>query len=174
MSSSEILSFVANLCTIAAFVIALYVWWTWKDQQNYSFVRDKIFESEIAVIDIFTSLSNTVQIYGECKRIYLVNRLNADPQFIREDFKASAAQFKQEIYKYKAAINKLKILNVRFDRKIIIDFEDLLSKWDTYKKEIHEVKDADKLESIINKILAEITELSEESRSHLSDIRYRI
>lgn len=174
MSSSEILSFVANLCTIAAFVIAFYVWWTWKDQQNYSFVRDKIFESEIAIIDIFTSLSNTIQIYGECKRIYLVNRVNADPQFIREDFKASAAQFKQELYKYKAAINKLKILNVPFDRKIVIDFEDLLSKWDTYKKEIHEVKDTDKLESIINKILAEITELSEESRSHLSDIRYRI
>jgi len=174
MSSSEILSFVANLCTIAAFAIAFYVWWTWKDQQNYSFVRDKIFESEIAIIDIFTSLSNTIQIYGECKRIYLVNRLNADPQFIREDFKASAAQFKQETYKYKAAINKLKILNVPFDSKIIIDFEDLLSKWDTYMKEIHEVKDADKLENIINKILAEITELSEESQSHLSDIRYRI
>ncbi|MCW1515634.1 hypothetical protein NYZ00_16370 [Acinetobacter baumannii] len=174
MSCSEILSIVANLCTIAAFVIAFYVWWTWKDQQNYSFVRDKIFESELAIIDILTSLSNTTQIYGECKRIYLVNKLNSDPQFLREDFKASEAEFKQYAYKYKAAINKLIILKVPFDRNIIIDFEHLLSKWDNYKKEIHGAENAVQLQNTITKILSEIKELNKESLKHLSCVRYSI
>lgn len=174
MSYSEILSIVANLCTIAAFVIAFYVWWTWKDQQNYSFVRDKIFESELAIIDILTSLSNTTQIYGECKRIYLVNKLNSDPQFLREDFKASEAEFKQYAYKYKAAINKLIILKVPFDRNIIIDFEHLLLKWDSYKKEIYGAENAVQLQNTITKILSEIKELNKESLKHLSCVRYSI
>ena len=93
---------------------------------------------------------------------------------MREDFKASEAEFKQYAYKYKAAINKLIILKVPFDRNIIIDFEHLLSKWDNYKKEIHGAENAVQLQNTITKILSEIKELNKESLKHLSCVRYSI
>lgn len=174
MTCVELISLIANLCTIAAFGVALHVWLTWKKQHNYSFVRDKVFESEIVVIDTYTSLVCTIQVYIECKRIYLVNNLIGDPQFLREDFKKSEALLYREFYRYKAAQTKLNSLKIKYDPDILIDYECLHLKWGDYKTQIHAVDNEHDLGLILKIILKELDILAEKARQHLSCIRYEI
>ncbi|WP_171076860.1 hypothetical protein [Acinetobacter baumannii] len=43
-SFEKIISLLANIATILGAILAFVVWSTWKEQQNYSFTRDKIFK----------------------------------------------------------------------------------------------------------------------------------
>ncbi len=43
-SFEKIILLLANIATIFGAILAFVVWSTWKEQQNYSFTRDKIFK----------------------------------------------------------------------------------------------------------------------------------
>lgn len=75
MTSEQYISIAANVMTIIGGFLAFYVFYNWKNQENYSFTRDKIFECELIFARLLTSIQNYLEIYKD-EVPFSQNRIN--------------------------------------------------------------------------------------------------
>lgn len=174
MTCVESVSFLANIATVLGLIFAIYVFFQWKRQSDYSFNRDVIFESELATLDTYAALITTLQIYSECKKIYLVNGNDQDPQYLRQDYIESKKQLDLKIQRYQENLVKLHISNINLNLNIILSKEDITTKLASFITEIHAIRSPEEIPQKLNDIILEIGLLSNNSTKFLSDARRNI
>lgn len=175
MKCSEILSLVANLCTIAAFAIAFYVWWTWKDQQNYSFTRDKIFECELVTNKVHTSLMKYINEFYSYKLKDIPSKKPIDPPYYQAIFRNCENEYKPLLNSYDIALSTLFILKIKFSSEILINYKFLENEFDGY---INELSKAETTEELIhlywNSILPKMQDNRKKALEHLEKLRLSV
>lgn len=171
MTGIETISLLADIATLLGLIFAIYVFSKWKLQSDYSFKRDVIFRSELATLDTFATLITTIQTYGECKRIYLVNGNSQDPQYLKQDYIDKKKQLDQKIQNYHENLVKLNISNIKIDETIIFSKEVLVSKFEGIIKDIHAINNPNEIPVKLNNIIIEIGILSNRSIEFLSNAR---
>ncbi|WP_336948649.1 hypothetical protein [Acinetobacter junii] len=174
MTCIETISLLANIATLLGLIFAIYVFFQWKRQSDYSFKRDVIFEAELATLDTFAALITTIQTYSECKRIYLVNGNNQDPQFLRQDYIEKKKQLDQKIQTYHENLVKLNISNINLDESIILNKNNMISKFESIITDIHAINNPDDIPVKLNEFILEIGLLSNNSTEFLSKTRKNI
>lgn len=154
MAIFDIFSLISNICTIAAFGVALYVWLTWKVQHNYSFVRDKLFEVELAAYDYFEALEGYCNIRYRMKIDQLSNLVSA---FNVEMEKKSYEVYSLAKKTLESEIKKLYVLNIELPINIKLIYEKLESIIQGTLEELeHPLMLIDSVEAIKNDALLEL------------------
>jgi hypothetical protein len=174
MTCMEIISLLANIATLLGFIFALYVFFQWKRQSNYSFNRDVIFESELATLDTYVALITNVQTYSECKKIYLISGNDQDPQYLRQDYIETKKQFDLKIQHYQENVVKLNIININLNTSVFLSKEDIVNKQEGFIAKIHAISDPEEIPQKLNDIILEISLLSNNATKFLSKTRKNI
>jgi hypothetical protein len=116
----QVIDTFASIMTIAGVILAFYVALRWQTQENYSFVRDKIFELELAVSELFN--------YEQHLIINITNALihqreGQDDQNIHavKDEVASRMYLRGKLLEYDLKLDSLRILKVKIDSELFIN-----------------------------------------------------
>lgn len=168
---SEIVSFVANLCTIAAFVIAVILWRTWKKQQNYSFTRDKIFEAELAVSKLHTAQINYFSKHYEYKLKDIPATKVIDPQYYQRIFREAEQLVQSLSVEYDLAIHSLRVLEVNYSEDEIISFIMIESYYMDFVNQINQCEDTESLIKFYWTAISQMVETRKKASKHLASIR---
>lgn len=112
-------SLVANFATIIGLFIALRVWRTWRKQQNYSFIRDKLYEQEQCLANLLISFAVSIEDYFSLREKELSADNEQEIENSRKAFELSYTTFKNNSYMYEA--NNLMILG--FDFKFVSGYK---------------------------------------------------
>lgn len=127
MTCFEVISLIANVCTIIASWIAFQVWRSWKKQQNYSFKRDKIFEVEFAISKMYSTLETYYEQYKIIKAAYIANNsIPLDPRYIHQQLKELDIEFEKYLSRYTEAVYSLEILEIEVPENLFIIRERIL------------------------------------------------
>lgn len=117
MSCTDLISLIANICTIAAFAVAVYVLAIWKKQQNYSFERDKIFELELAADQLFKE--SIYYIITIRDLIESRSRGNSDKDFFEKELRLRLTNWQACLKQYDLKLSSLNVLLINFDKEIL-------------------------------------------------------
>lgn len=163
----------ANICTITGFILAVCIFLTWRNQQNYSFTRDKIFEAEIIVKKIENSFKN----YLEIKTNFLLGK--NDPGFDSDYTKKRLSVMEENsvelLTEYSNVLSALEIINVKFDKEILIDEFALSANLGRHIRDINEAQDSvDSLIGVKELIFKSISNEFGTLLSHLYVLRKKI
>ncbi|WP_353166093.1 hypothetical protein [Acinetobacter sp.] len=130
----------ANIGTIIALIIAFVTWITWKKQQNYSFVRDKIFEVELVYARLLTSMQNYLNIFKD-ELPFKPNRIAIEAIDITNVF---LREHREDINKYTSqyedALFRLYILEVKYKEEFVANHSIIHSRFDRYISKLKECK----------------------------------
>lgn len=112
-------SLIANLATILGLIIAFRVWRTWRKQQNYSFIRDKLYDQEQCLANLLISFAVSMDDYFSLREKELSAKNEQEIENARKVFELSYNTFKNNSYMYEA--NNLMILG--FDFKFVTGYK---------------------------------------------------
>ncbi|MGF2881784.1 hypothetical protein VSN93_17270 [Acinetobacter johnsonii] len=145
------ISFFAGIFTVCAAIATLYAVWiahttwkTWKNQQNYSFARDKIFECELIVNKLTVTLTNYINGYYHY-RLKVINNELIDHNEYEQLFKNQGLDNSQLLTKYDEMLGALDILKIECDRDVIINKLFIASKFDEYIAKINQCTESKEL-----------------------------
>lgn len=150
----QVFSFFANIATILGLAIAFTVWINWKKQQNYPFVRDKLSEQELCLVNLLLSFQSTIENYSSLRKKELSAANDREIEEVRKKFELSYDALKANNSRY--TINHIFISNLAFKKitgyqvdRIHIDAIDLPSlriRFDFLKKEMDKVESIEVIE----------------------------
>lgn len=171
----SVISIVANLCTIAAFAIAVHLWRTWKKQQNYSFTRDKIFEAEIAVVKLYTVLMQLVELNYKY-RLQVISFSNTPPP---EHFKNLIDNLNIQVIDYlktyDLAIYTLEVLELDYSSEVLIHNQILYNNFHAYMEQMHFKTTTENLiEYFWKDVTPKMFDKKKLAMTHLSELRKSI
>lgn len=152
MNCFEIISLIANVCTILAFLAAFYLLMIWKKQHNYSFARDKIFEVELIYAKLLTSMEGYL-VYYKDEFPFPPNRIGLDVLDITNVFlKRYRAEINEYAIKYEEALFALSILNVKYNKDLVVEAFIAKSHFEKYLEQIRSCTTKDEVLSLHQKI----------------------
>lgn len=147
-------SLIANIATIVGLILALVVWCTWKKQQNYPFIRDKLSEQELCLANLLLSFQSTMENYSSLRKRELSAANNREIEEVRKKFELSYDALKANSSRYD--VNHIFISNLAFKKitgyqvdRIHIDAINLPSlriRFDFLKKEMDKVESIEVIE----------------------------
>ncbi|WP_336151165.1 hypothetical protein [Acinetobacter ursingii] len=172
---SELVSLLANICTVIALVLAIYLWSTWKKQQNYSFMRDKVFEAEIAVAKAYTVLMQLVE-YDYNYRLQLINMSNTPPpEYYKNQRDNLNLQIENYLKEYDFAIYSLEVLGLGISKDILINYQILQNNFGNYMDQVRFKKTTEELINYFwNSAIPEMQDRKKNAMTHLSKLRKSI
>ncbi|MCK4088384.1 hypothetical protein HCY58_15200 [Acinetobacter radioresistens] len=157
MTYFEVISLIANVCTIIASYIAFHVWRSWKKQQNYSFKRDKIFEVEFAISKMYSTLETYYEQYKIIKAAYIANNsIPLDPRYVHQQLKELDIEFEKNLSRYTEAVYSLEILEIETPENFFINREKILEDRDRLERKLSNIWD---ISELYNHIESEILRL---------------
>lgn len=172
---SNIISIVANLCTIAAFGIAVHLWRTWKKQQNYSFTRDKIFEAEIAVVKLYTVLMQLVELNYKHKLQVISFSQTPPPEYFKNLIDDLNFQVVDYLKAYDLAIYTLEVLDLDYSNEVLIHNQILYNSFHVYMEQMHFKTTTENLiEYFWNVVTPEMINKKKTAMKHLAELRKSI
>lgn len=176
MDYSNFISNFAELCTIAAFFIALIVWITWRNPQNYSFKRDKIFEAEFAVSKMYSALEFYYEKYKVTKAEYICNNSRPlDPRYLHQGLLELEAEFQKCINGYIEALYCLSILEVSQPKEFFFSKKEIQEEKDRFLIELNAIWNVNELYDLIdNKILLKLNKNKVNALGYLKKVRESI
>lgn len=150
----QVLSFFANIATIVGVFLAFVVWCTWKKQQNYPFVRDKLSEQKLCLANLLLSFQSTMENYSSLRKKELSAANDREIEEVRKKFELSYDALKANSSRYD--VNHIFISNLAFKKitgyqvdRIHIDAINLPSlriRFDFLKKEMDKVESIEVIE----------------------------
>lgn len=175
MSCFDIVSLIANICTIAAFCVAVHVWLTWKKQQNYSFKRDKIFEVEFAISKMYSTLETYYEQYKILKAAYMANNsIPLDPRYIHQQLKELDIEFEKNLSRYTEAVYSLEILEIEIPENLFINQEKILENRDGLERKLSGIWNINYLYDLIESEILKLKENKQRALDFLKDKRKSI
>lgn len=115
MTCEQYISIAANLMTIIGGLLAFYVFYNWKKQENYSFTRDKIFECEVIYARLLTSIQNYIEIYKD-EVPFSPNRLNKTNLELTNVLLAEVRKTIDPLWnEYELSLYSLRVLEVNYN-----------------------------------------------------------
>ena len=169
----EVISVFANLMTIIGVGLAMYVAAIWKAQQNYSFVRDKIFELEIAVSELFN--------YEQHLIINITNALinNRDGQHdqnihAKVDEITSRKYLRDRLLQYDLKLSSIKILKVKIDAELFVHGIEIQNLIDEKMKIFFLPENKPTIELLRNDLISKMEESQKLMLEHLEVVRKAI
>lgn len=167
-SFKEWVSLLANIGTIIALVIAAITWWTWKKQQNYSFVRDKIFECELVFAQLLTCLENYFEIF-EREVPFHPNRLNTKNLELTNVLLNRTREKLEPLWlEYELALYSLDVLNVNYARENLSNRSIYESRFKSYIQKFSDCKTGAEVKDISFIVFGS---LAEDKRNGLNELR---
>ncbi|WP_151859405.1 hypothetical protein [Acinetobacter nosocomialis] len=122
MTCEQYISIAANLMTIIGGLLAFYVFYNWKKQENYSFTRDKIFECEVIYARLLTSIQNYIEIYKE-EVPFSPNRLNKTNLELTNVLLAEVRKTIDPLWnEYELSLYSLRVLEVNYNIEKLPNF----------------------------------------------------
>ena len=145
------ISFFAGIFTVCAAIATLYAVWiahttwkTWKNQQNYSFARDKIFECELIVNKLTVTLTNYINGYYHY-RLKTINNEHVDHSEFKQYINNQGIENNLLLIKYDEMLGALDILKIECDRDILINRVFVASKFEEYIARINQCVESKEL-----------------------------
>ncbi|PJG67812.1 hypothetical protein [Acinetobacter seifertii] len=140
MGCEQIISITANVITIIGGCLAFYVFWTWKYQQNYSFVRDKIFECELVYTRSITTIHHYMEIYKD-EFPFDVNRINRNNLELTNVRLAETKRILESLWsEYDLALYSLNVLEINYNIDLLPNFIAINGQLNRYKRMLEEAK----------------------------------
>jgi uncharacterized membrane protein len=141
---ASIFTMLAASATLYAVWLAHTAWRTWKTQQNYSFSRDKIFECELIVNKLTSTLINYITGYYHY-RLKVVNNEFVDKKEYMQLFENQGKENNRLLLEYDLILESLDILKIDCDEKIIINRLFVAYNFDKYVSQINKCKESKEL-----------------------------
>ncbi len=167
-SFEKIISLLANIATILGAILAFVVWSTWKEQQNYSFTRDKIFECELAFAKLITAIENYLRIY-EKEVPFSRNRINRTNLELTNVLLGEARKELDQLWgKYEIALYSLEVLNIKYKKECLANVSVIQNRLEKYKQTFNNSLTSEEVKSSSEDIFGR---LANEKANGLEELR---
>jgi hypothetical protein len=114
-------SLLANICTIIAFLFAIVIWREWKAQENYSFIRDNIFELELkSAYSYITMIQLMTCYFNYCYE--KINGNNSEMEKHLKEYEEYYTKWLEDNFIFKA--NYIVVSNLLYNKFFKINHED--------------------------------------------------
>ena len=107
----------ANIMTIIGVILAIYIATRWKAQQNYSFIRDKIFELELAASELYNQEIYYLLVFKDNAMKRRDGTHNAE--YFLAETKHRLTKLQECLKEYDIKLRGLEVLEVKYDKKLL-------------------------------------------------------
>lgn len=117
MEYKDVIGVIAAWANVFGLYLALRIALTWKNQHNYSFERDKIFELELATDQLFKEAIY----YIITIRDVITARIqgNLDQDFFKDELKIRLTNLQACLKQYDLKLSSLSVLGIDYNKEIL-------------------------------------------------------
>lgn len=140
----------ASLMTIAGVLLAIYIAARWKTQENYSFIRDKIFDLELAASEFYNQEIYYILTFRNIAR---ERRSGAYiDQHIHTEIKHRLTKLQECLKEYDIKLRGLQVLEVKYDKNLLEPGDTVHSHFDEIVEKVKATNDPNKIIEDFEKI----------------------
>lgn len=163
----------AASATLYAVWIAHTTWKTWKEQHNYSFERDKVFELELAADQLFKEGIYYILTIKEIVKSKLAG--NFDQNLIEKELKLRLTNLQNCLKQYDLKLSSLDVLQIKYDKKILETAEEVGGHFDNIVNKMYGESEPQKaLKDFDNIYIRQANSARILVLNHLNEVRKQI
>lgn len=172
----QFVSLLANISTVIALIMAIILYWKWRKQQNYTFIRDHIFDLEKSLSQTYLLLLDAMTKYCSLRILELQNESSSKIETEEKKYQESYNLFLKNSFSYQANYNLLFNINGRHEffinpirlELICPDFDYEFKKFQSSAKD---ETDIDSLRIYFSNEIQKINKVFVQTLVHMGEIR---
>ena len=146
----QVIDTFASIMTIIGVTLAIYIAARWKTQENYSFIRDKIFELELAASELYNQEIYYIVTFKDIA-IEKKNGTYSEEYFFTE-IKYRLTKLQECLKEYDIKLSGLQVLDVKYDKKLLEPAGSVHSYFEEIIKKVKATHDRNKIIDDFDKI----------------------